>query len=370
MKPRLRWIALAVVVAAVGAVDLFFRSDPKAAAPETPLAVLTIAVTTSQHESWPVTVLASGAIAAWQEAVVSAQTAGLRVAVIHADVGDRVRQGQLLAELDSAGTQAELRRLEANLAQARASLAQAKSNAARARIAQQGNAISEQQFNDYLIAEQTAEAGADAAQAQVDAQRIVLGHTRITAVDAGVIASRSALLGKTATAGEEMFRLIRGNRLEWRAELDARQMALVRPGQTVRISLPTGEQLAGTVRVAAPGLSSDTARGVVYVALPTKGNAQAGMFADGRIEVAMEEAQTLPQSAVVMQDGYSYVFEVGADERVARRAVRVGRRQGERSEILAGLTAGARIVASGGAFLADGDRVTIAATPPASKGKS
>ena len=87
--------------------------------------------------------------------------------------------------------------------------------------------------------------------------------------------------------------------------------------------------------------------------------AQAGMFANGRIEVGMAQALTVPQSAVVLADGYSYVFQLGTDNTVRRRGVKTGRRQGDRVEITEGLSETAHIVASGGAFLADGDKVAV-----------
>ena len=114
-------------------------------------------------------------------------------------------------------------------------------------------------------ASQTAQAGLDAAAAQLDIQRITLSQTRVIAIDDGVITSRSAMLGKVVQSGEEMFRMIRKSRLEWQAEVDAAQLANVRPGQTAQVTLPTGESITGHVRIAAPSLSTSTGRGIVYV---------------------------------------------------------------------------------------------------------
>ena len=359
MKSRYRWIVAAALVVLIGAGSVWLKPSAKTSVADPARTVLTVTATTPTKAIWPRNVTASGMVAAWQEAVIGAQTGGLRVAAIHADVGTQVKAGDLLAELASDSTAAELRRLEANLASAKASLAQAKSNVERAKIAKQGGAISDQQYEQYTINEQTEQASLDAAAALLDIQRITLAHTRVIAIDDGVITSRTAMLGKVVQSGDEMFRMIRKNRLEWQAEVDASQLANVRPGQTAQLTLPTGKEIAGRVRIAAPSLSTSTGRAVIYVSMPENSGAQSGMFANGRIEVGKAPALTIPQSALVLADGYSYVFELGAGDVVTRRGVKTGRRQGDRVEIVEGLAENARIVASGSAFLADGDKVTV-----------
>ena len=359
MKSRYRWIVAVALVVLIGAGSILLKPSAKASVDDPVRTALSVTTTTPAKAVMPRNVTASGMVAAWQEAVIGAQTGGLRVAAIHADVGTRVKEGDLLAELASDSTAAELRRLDANLASAKASLAQARSNVERAKIAKQGGAISDQQYEQYTISEQTVQASLDAAAAQLDIQRITLAHTRVVAIDDGVITSRTAMLGKVVQSGDELFRMIRKNRLEWQAEVDASQLANVRTGQTVQITLPTGKVIAGRVRIAAPSLSTSTGRAVVYVSLPENTGAQSGMFANGRIEVGMAPALTIPQSALVLADGYSYVFELGSGDAVTRRGVKTGRRQGDRVEIVEGLAENTRIVASGSAFLADGDKVTV-----------
>ena len=84
------------------------------------------------------------------------------------------------------------------------------------------------------------------------------------------------------------------------------------------------------------------------------------MFASGTIELAQAPALTLPQSAVVLRDGRSDVYQMNPDGvTVSRRTVVTGRRQGDRVEVVSGLDAKARVVASGGAFLSEGSRVQV-----------
>ncbi|WP_063840356.1 efflux RND transporter periplasmic adaptor subunit [Azospirillum thiophilum] len=322
--------------------------------------VLTVTVTLPHTEDWARTLPASGALAAWQEAVIGAETGNLRITHLFADVGSTVTRGQELARLAQDSVQADIRKQEALVAQARATLTQAQANARRARLVKGSGALSEQQVTDYLVSEETAKASLASAQADLDSSRITLARTRIRAEDDGVVTSRSATLGAVVSAGTELFRLQRQGRVEWQAELDARQLPQVRPGQAARVTLPDGRIVEGTVRQTAPALNSGTGRGIVYVALPAGSGALAGSYASGTVELGTAPALTLPQSAVVLRDGRSLVFTIGDDDRVTRRIVATGRRRDDRVEILSGLSADARVVETGGAFLSDGATVTVA----------
>ena len=92
------------------------------------------------------------------------------------------------------------------------------------------------------------------------------------------------------------------------------------------------------------------------------------MFAHGEFEVGSGSGLTLPQSAVLLRDGFSYVLKVGPDSKITQVKVGVGRRVGERIEITSGVDVAARVVAAGGGFLGDGDivRVVDASQAPAS----
>jgi multidrug efflux pump subunit AcrA (membrane-fusion protein) len=74
---------------------------------------------------------------------------------------------------------------------------------------------------------------------------------------------------------------------------------------------------------------------------------------------------TLPQSAVLLRDGFSYVLRVGPDSRVVQTKVTVGRRIDDRVEIVGGIDAASAVVVAGGGFLGDGDLVRVAADLPA-----
>ncbi|MDE2094381.1 MAG: efflux RND transporter periplasmic adaptor subunit, partial [Burkholderiales bacterium] len=205
----------------------------------------------------------------------------------------------------------------------------------------------------------------DAQRAVAQVQALRLQQTQVRAPDAGVISARSATVGAVLPAGQELFRMIRKGRLEWRAEVPADELALLKPGVGALVTVAgTTATLEGTVRMVAPTVDLQTRNGLVYVDLPAPGAARAGMYAHGEFELGASSALTLPQSAVVLRDGFSYVMRVGADSRLTRLKVGTGRRVGERIEITSGLDPAARVVESGGGFLGDGDTVRVVAAAP------
>lgn len=359
MKP-LALAAATLLLAAGGATALLVHAqDHKAPAAAAPRPALTVTVTTPLRATVATAVAANGNIAAWQEAIVGAEANGMRLADVLVNVGDVVRKGQVLARFDSAMAQADLAQSRATVAEAEAHLAEAAANAQRARDLQPSGALSAQQVAQLLTAERTAQARLEAVKAAQQVQQLRLLQAEVLAPDAGVISARSATVGAVVPAGSELFRLIRQGRLEWRGEVAAAELAQIRRGQKVKVDA-SGAPVTGTVRQVAPTVDAATRNALVYVDLPdTGGRLKAGMFARGEFSTGSSTALTLPQSAVLLRDGFSYVFTVGADGRVAQGKVATGRRSGDRVEILQGLDEKARVVASGGGFLADGDTVRV-----------
>ena len=359
MKPLVLAATTLLLAVSGGTALLVHAQDNKAPAAAAPRPALTVTVTTPLRATVATAVAANGNIAAWQEAIVGAEANGMRLADVLVNVGDVVRKGQTLARFDSAMAHADLAQSRATVAEAEAHLAEAAANAQRARDLQPSGALSAQQVAQLLTAERTAQARLEAVKAAQQVQQLRLQQAEVLAPDSGVISARSATVGAVVPAGSELFRLIRQGRLEWRGEVAAAELAQIRRGQTVRVD-GAGAPVTGTVRQVAPTVDAATRNALVYVDLPdTGGRLKAGMFARGEFATGSSTALTLPQSAVLLRDGFSYVFTVAADGRVTQGKVSIGRRSGDRVEILQGLEEKARVVASGGGFLADGDTVRV-----------
>jgi multidrug efflux pump subunit AcrA (membrane-fusion protein) len=303
-KPLLFKIALSGLLVAGGVAWSDGSSKAEQAATPPAAAVsrpaLTVRTTVLREDKWARTLQANGSILPWQEAVISAQIQGLRISEVKVSIGDHVKRGDVLVTLD---------------------------NFPRA----------------------TDDASERAAQG------------RIVAPDDGVISAANANVGSMLQPGAELFRLIRQGRLEWRAELTADELMLIRKGMPVEVSVGEGRIIKGSVRAISPAVNAQTRYGYALVNLPGSGGIIAGAYARGTFNISggAKSLQSLPQSAVLQRGSTTYVLVVGADNHVHERAVTVGQRVGDRVQIRQGLKAHEPVVESGGAFLTEGDIVRV-----------
>src|SRR5665647_464527 len=262
---------------------------------------LTVRTTTLREDEWARTLTANGSILPWQEAVISAQVQGLRIAEVKVGIGDHVQRGEVLVTLD-------------NFAHIN-----------------------------------TAPVGSSQAQA------------RIVSPDSGIISAANAIVGSMPQPGAELFRLIRKGRLEWRADLTADELMLMRKDMSAEITIGERRVIKGTVRAISPSVNLQTRLGYVLVTLPDSAGIIAGAFASGTFDVSggKKSLLSLPQSAVMQRGGMTYVLVVGQDNHVHERAVSVGQQNGDRVQIKQGLKTNEPVVESGGPFLTEGDVVKV-----------
>jgi RND family efflux transporter MFP subunit len=370
MTPTRLKPAAAVLLGAFGAacIAAVLASSAASAGSAKPAARPALTVTTIRPATanLPIRLGANGNVAAWQEAVVGSESGGLRLAEVRVNVGDVVRKGEVLAVFASETVSADVDQARAVLQEAQANAAAAAQDAQRARALQSTGAFSEQQIMQYLTAERTANARMTAAKAALAQQQLRLKYAQVVAPDSGIISSRSATVGAVVGVGTELFRLIRQGRLEWRAEVTAAELSRIKPGAPVLVKAANGSELTGRVRTIGPTIDPQTRNALVYVDLPPSLSAnapfKAGMFASGAFDLGSSSAVTVPQQAVAVRDGFSYVFRVNPDQRVSQVKVGTGRRLGDQVEILSRLPLDAQIVATGAGFLNDGDLVRI--VPP------
>ncbi|WNH52027.1 efflux RND transporter periplasmic adaptor subunit [Stenotrophomonas oahuensis] len=359
MKHRLTALTAALLLV-VAALALGWHQSRSSAPPSgAAVPVLSVTLVQPRHERLPVRVPATGNIAAWQEASVGAETDGQRLTEVLVNVGDVVQQGQLLARFSPTSLQASLAEAEAAVTLARAEADEAASNHQRAQGLDAAGVMSKQQVGQYSAVALTSRARLQAAQAVAELARLRVQQTRVLAPSDGTISARTATVGAVVPAGQELFRLIKDHRLEWRAVVSTTGLAQVQAGQPVRIATPAQPDVVGRVRMVGPMIDTATRSGLVFVDLPTTTVLRAGAFAQGQIEVGDHAGLTLPNNAVLARDGLDYVMEVGQGGAVHTRRVTLGQRVGERVEISAGLDAGTRVIGSGLGLLNDGDTVRV-----------
>ena len=340
--------------------DKATEKKAEAAAAVTP--ALTVQVATAEMAEWPQTIEVSGPIAAWQEAIIGSEISGQRLVELRVNVGDRVKKGEVLARYNSDTLRAEQAELQA-------AWQQAQDDAARAAALRGKGALSPQQIDNYLHQ-------AAIAKARLEAKQLQVRYATIVAPQDGIISARSATLGAVGTAGGELFRLILNGRLEWRGELSAEQLARVEVGQSVELALPDHSTAQATVRQLSPSLDAQSRLATVYADIAPGSSAHAGMYVSGTISMQQRPALVVPAVAVVIRDGRSYVFRVGAAlpgggqsrealHKVVQQPVTTGRHHGSDVEIVDGLASGDRVVLQGAGFLNEGDVVRVVANASA-----
>lgn len=353
MTRELTLLSLTLLLAACG------ETSPEAKAPPAAKPALSVATVQPQTFDWPQTFTAGGNVAAWQEVIIGPELANQRIVEVRANVGDVVTRGQVLARIAPETVDSELAETRAGVAEAEAALAEAKASLERARQLRDKGFYSAQQLTQAQAGAETAQARVEAAKARQNTAGLRKSKAEILAPDAGIVSARSATVGATVQPGQELLRLIRGGRLEWRAEVGAADLARIAPGTPAMVTAPAGERVEGKVRVVAPTVDARTHTALVYVDLPADAakRISAGMFARGEFRLGAKPALTVPQSALLLREGFAYVFRVVGDK-VQQVKVSPGRRVDDRVEI-SGLDPASRVVAAGVGFLADGDTVRV-----------
>ncbi|UCZ56385.1 efflux RND transporter periplasmic adaptor subunit [Desulfurispirillum indicum] len=354
---------VAGVFAACVALLLGMRSAAPSIPPTSAAPALTVKRTFATAQQWPQTLHAVGSIAAWQEVIIGAEIGGQRLSRLLVDVGDRVEKGQLLAQLNPGTLEADLNAGRAALQEAEVDAAQAQRAADRARALQRTNVLSDQALDQALSTAETAQARLAAARARVQADSLRLAYTEVRAPDEGVISARPAVEGALVQAGAELMRLQRQGRLEWRAELPGPELTQIAPGQAVRITFGAPQFVEGRVRRVSPQVDPHTRTGIVYVDIDPSALVRAGLFARGEFLLAQHRVLTLPETAVLLRDGFSYVFRIEGSQ-VRQQKVTLGARRGDRVEIREGIDADTPVVESGVGFLSDGVTVRLVTAGP------
>lgn len=328
-------------------------------------AALSVELVSPQRETWPERMSASGEVAAWQEASIGTEVGGLRLDAVLVNVGDTVSKGQLLARYNEDLLRADLARFDALVAEAEAREAQARADVERAERLKGSGVFSQQALQGLHTQAAAAAAAVTSAKAQRDAQALKLRYARVLAPDDGVISARVATVGAVSMVGGELFRLIKQNRLEWRAEVPAAALARLAPGIEAQVQTLDGAAISGRVRQLSPMVDTGTRNGLVYVDLPAGSGLAAGMYLSGQFLLPGREAITLPESALVRRDGNSYLVRIDAQNRARELKVQTGRRQAQAIEILTPLDPADRYVKSGAAMLSVGDLVQVVGGAPA-----
>lgn len=334
-------------------------------------AVLSVETVMPIQESIGNTLSAEGTISAKDVANVSAKVNGVAIESVLVEEGQRVKAGQVLAIFDTDAVEQQVLQAEADVAEAEATLANASADAARVLPLLDIDAISKQEADRYRTSELRAKASLQASKARLSNQRLNLDNANVVAPVSGVISGKMAEVGMVA-GGEPLFTIIKNGVLEWRADIDPKLIGEVSVGTPVKVSLPNKQSVMGEVSRIAP--TADNNRQItIYASLSANTAARAGMYQTGEFLIGSASMQTVPNAAIVSNDGYDYVMLVTGIKtqnnktsgRIKQQRVTLGERLGDSVAIKEPLPSESRVVKQGGSFLNDGDLVRIvdSATP-------
>jgi RND family efflux transporter MFP subunit len=358
-----------------------------------------VQVAEAREESLTRSVTVSGTLAAEEQAVLSFKVPG-RLETLLVDLGTRVSAGQPVARLVPADFDLRVSQADAALQQARVRLgidplgASDAVDLERTAVVREARAVLDEArlrrdrlatFVDRGISSRAELDSAEAAlkvadsryqdaleevrtrQALLTQRRVEHAIARqqqddatLNAPFAGMIRERTASLGQFLAAGTPVATLVRVDPLRLRLDVPEREAARVRAGQTVRVRVEgDATDHAGRVVRLSPAITEDSRTLAVEVEVPNRaGRLRPGAFATADIVVDVAEmAVIVPASAIVTFAGIDKVVTIENGKALEKR-VELGRREGDRVEVVEGLRAGERVVVEPG-NLVSGDRVEV-----------
>ena len=350
--------SVALLLPLIAVLALAGCSKPKPKTTEAQLA-RTVRVTTLQPQVISGALAASGDLVPREEAAVMPEVSGYRVSKVLVDVGDTVRKGQTLAQLDPALIEGQLAQQEALANQAEINARQAEDQANRVKDLDNAGVLSQEAIDQRRFQARAARATANAQAAMLKDIRTRNAKLSVSAPVGGLILERTVRPGDMSTAGGSTpwFRIARDSEIELAAQLSEDDLAKIRPGQHATVTLPSGFVTQGVVRLVSPQIDPQTKLGVVRVRLPVNREIRAGGFGRAVFTDVSGMALAAPETAVRYDADGASVMVVGPDNRVHRVPVQAGQRGGGLVQLIKGPPAGSRIVQNAAAFLLDGDLV-------------
>lgn len=319
--------------------------QPAPAAPEKPLSL-------------------SGELKPVVEASISARVTGY-VHEWHVDLGDKVKTGQLLAELDIPELQKELSRAKAQLALAEAARGLAETTAKRWRELLASKTAAAQDADEKDADLQLKIAACEAARAEVQRLEQISSFAKVTAPFSGSITARKLDVGQLVEAGtgRELFRLADTGRLRVFVRVPQAYARSIHPGQLAEVLLPELRDQRFAAKVVRTAGAIDASSRTLLTELEVD-NSEGKLFAGSYVQVRIAEAQqehplTVPANALIFRSNGAQLATLTATNQVALKQVTLGRDFGSSVEILEGVSAQDRIIPNPADSLMDGTHVEV-----------
>ena len=306
----------------------------------------------------------SGSLTAEREASVRAQVGG-SVLQIYAEQGQRVRAGQLLAQVDASGLQDTFLSARAAVTSARSSADIATRELARGEKLLAAGAIAERDIEQSRRASIAANAGLADARARLANAQKQLSNTRITAPISGVVSDRQVSAGDVVQPGAAMFTVVDPSSMRLEASIPAEQLDQVRIGVPVSFTVTgyPGRTLIGKVTRINPTADPATRQVRIIASIPnTSGTLVGGLFATGRLASESKSGLIAPVAAIDQRSSVPSVMRI-KQGKVERIPVQLGLRDegAERIQITAGVQAGDTLLLGAAQGISSGTVIKVSA---------
>ena len=357
-------VAVALAVVAIVGTSLFNKNKAKDQSgvikPQESIKVSVVRPTVMKFED---IVTFVGGVEPKEAAIVASKvTSNVTVLDVFVDIGDQVKQGQLLARLDNSLTRRQIEEAKAAVAAAKASISQARSQLqttekdyVRYKNLYQEQVISRQQLDQIEGQYEVDKAKLDQSQRQLEqaeAQlrqlQVMMSYHDIVSPVNGVIAERNIDPGDTVGAGTSCFVVSRQETVKIKGTITESDYPKVRLGQLAHVTIDAfpGVSFDGSVSRLSPTLDASTRTANLEVWIPSKGILKPGMFARVEVVVGKHDGIALPKEAVKQLAGTGewYCFIVGPDKKAKQIFVKRGIETGNLVEIIEGVSAEDRVI--------------------------
>jgi membrane fusion protein, multidrug efflux system len=379
-RKALLYVAVILVILAVAAVAALVSRmhDSRVLADETAQdSVPTVAVVHPIAEKPNEELVLPGTLQAYIESPIYARTNGYLLKWYH-DIGSHVRQGELLADIDTPEVDQELLQARAARQQVVAALDLAKINADRYQSLRKTDSVSQQEADTQSSGYEQAQANLAAADANVKRLQDLEGFKHVYAPFDGVITRRNvdpgALInsGSSGTGGpREMFDIARTDPLRVYISVPQAYAPAIHDGVEAVITLQEipGEKFRGVVTRTADAIDTTTRTLLTEVDVQNKdGKLLPGSFGEVHFNPRIDaEKVTVPVNAMLFRKEGPQVAVVGSDGKVELRHINIGRDYGTTLEVVGGVGVNDRIIVNPADSIEDGQKVNVAA---AAKGES
>lgn len=304
-------------------------------------------------------ITATGTLAARRELPVGVPGEGGQVLSVLVEPGQWVREGQVLAVIDRSvqTQQASSQVAQIDVARANARLAQANLDRAQKLVGR--GFISKAEIDRLTATRDSASAQVRVANAQLGVLNAQVRRLNVVAPAAGLVLERRVEPGQIVSAGSGvLFRIAKGGEMELKAQLGENDLASLRIGVSADV-IPVGTQKAFTGQVwqIAPIIDPASRQGTARIALAFAPELRPGGFASATIKSGSMVAPVLPESAILSDAQGSYVYVVGASNKVERRPVKQGRVTPQGIVVVEGLAGTEQVVMRAGGFLQPGETI-------------